>query len=380
MKRQIVAAVGAIVALAAVGADKSGRLSDSISWEITDSVLTVSGSGAMPSYAPAKLSGNPFQDERLAYGVHTIVIGEGVTEVGDFAFGSRGNVKGARVMRVGAAEAFSPLQSEYVCDGSPLYANVRSVVLPSTLKKVGQFAFTRVPITSVALPEGLEEIGYSAFANTGLRSLKLPQSLRRVGPEAFSTCLNLVAVDLNGLDLTLSNGCFFNCENLRMILHSGNVGGLSESTFRATSFESFREAELLAMLRSDGLENYLKANMPNRDTFAGTPEAYDARMARTVRAFYQNEATNAAVMFKLDDFRLLPYDEESGTCRVSSTNHGDMLIASDGATAALLRENWEQAVADMQPSYFTGNGSVRLQSVAFPLPDGRTLAASVLAR
>ena len=380
MKTRIFCCVlaGAVSAVTCA-ADYSGALSEAIRWEITDSVLTVSGAGKMPSYTPTKLNQNPFMDEELAFKVKAIVIGEGITKVGDFAFGSRGDVKGSRVQREGASKAFSPLQSETTNVGTPLFANVRSVILPSTLRSIGQFAFTRLPVQSILIPEGVEEIGYSAFANTALRLVKLPSTLKRVGPEAFSTCTSMKAVDLNNLSLNLSNGMFFNCEELRMIAHPSNVTGLSASTFGATPFEQFSEAEMLKMLQSDGLENYISRNMPNRATFAGTQEAYDARLAKTIDAYYQSEAANATVIFKLDVATLGAFDEATGTCRIQTVCHGPLLVSLTAAQAAMLRENWKSVSENVRLTYFPDNGTVRLQSVLYTLPDGTTLAASPLA-
>ena len=79
-------------------------------------------------------------------------------------------------------------------------AQLREIVLPSTLKKIGSDAFLRCSqLASVVFPEGLEEIGTHAFA--GCRSLTtvvLPSTLRELGEAAFSYCRALKEVAIPG--------------------------------------------------------------------------------------------------------------------------------------------------------------------------------------
>ena len=43
------------------------------------------------------------------------------------------------------------------------------VILPSTIKQIGDEAFSTTKISSVNLPEGLESIGWRAFWDTSLK-------------------------------------------------------------------------------------------------------------------------------------------------------------------------------------------------------------------
>lgn len=92
----------------------------------------------------------------MALGVHTIVIEEGITKIGNFSFGQRHDVRrGTRPQ---------------------LYANLRRIFLPQTLRKIGHHAFTRIPVRNVFLPDSIEDIGAAAFANSFLRYVKLSTS------------------------------------------------------------------------------------------------------------------------------------------------------------------------------------------------------------
>lgn len=59
------------------------------------------------------------------------------------------------------------------------------VVLPSTLKTIGECAFQGSAMTMLELNDGLESIGKQAFMNSNLDSLVIPDSVRTIEEEAF---------------------------------------------------------------------------------------------------------------------------------------------------------------------------------------------------
>ena len=94
-------------------------------------------------------------------------------------------------------------------------SKARSVTLPSTLKYIAAWAFTRTDLQSIVLPpsvkaignmafwsskqlssitfnEGLEVIGTTAFQSTAIESIILPKSLKKVENSAFCGTLNSV--------------------------------------------------------------------------------------------------------------------------------------------------------------------------------------------
>lgn len=59
MNKIILLIISASVIFAASGREYGGCLSNSINWHLSDSILTISGSGEMPSYSPSDLQRNP---------------------------------------------------------------------------------------------------------------------------------------------------------------------------------------------------------------------------------------------------------------------------------------------------------------------------------
>ena len=59
--------------------------------------------------------------------------------------------------------------------------------IPSTVTRIGEFAFARSGLTSIVIPEGVKEIGYGAFYHCDqLTQIQFPNSLEVIEPEAFS--------------------------------------------------------------------------------------------------------------------------------------------------------------------------------------------------
>ena len=132
----------------------SGTCGTNVNWSLNcDGVLTISGSGAMKDYnlnngvttAPWKVH---------VTSIRSVVIGEGVTKIGDYAF--------------------------YTCN------NITSVTIPSSVTSIGNYAFQNTALTSITIPNSVNIIGTYTFSNTALSSLTIPSSVTTIGAYAFS--------------------------------------------------------------------------------------------------------------------------------------------------------------------------------------------------
>lgn len=89
---------------------------------------------------------------------------------------------------------FEPTGEYYRFDAPVLeckdYTNycVKSVVLPKSLKEIGDRAFTNCKVlTHVDIPEGVERIGKKAFYGCAeLKELTIPSSVKEIGEECFA--------------------------------------------------------------------------------------------------------------------------------------------------------------------------------------------------
>ena len=140
-----------------VSAAEGGSCGENVHWSFENGKLTISGTGAMDSYEiPDQRPWNHLYDQ-----VTAIVVEEGVTTVGNWAFNGM--------------------------------LNAESVTLPSTLDYIGLFAFIGCEkLTEVDLPQGLTGIGQQAFFNCyGLTEITIPGTVTFLDAGIFDSCTSL---------------------------------------------------------------------------------------------------------------------------------------------------------------------------------------------
>lgn len=155
------------------GEGYGGNCGENAAWRLTsDGTLTISGSGEMDNFSGYNNSGRPgwaiYTQSGTAHYVDSvnIVIEDGITNIGNFAFSSVHT------------------------------RNVKSVTLPATVTKIGTKAFIGSDLTNISFAgEGLETIGFCAFHTCkSLTSVYLPLSLTTISEAAFQYCYGLTDV------------------------------------------------------------------------------------------------------------------------------------------------------------------------------------------
>lgn len=115
--------------------------------------------------------------------------------------------------------------------GNPTQTNIKSVTIPSTVTSIGRNALGGcVGITAIVLPSSLKEIGESAFRCTGLNSIVLPNSLLTIGSYAFSGCSELNSVTLSSSLKQIGGYVFQNCSFTKLIIPP-TISSIGESAF-----------------------------------------------------------------------------------------------------------------------------------------------------
>ena len=136
-------------------AGASGKCGTNLTWSITGTTLTISGTGAMKDYAPGDVA--PW--DNYAKNITNIVISEGVTSIGEVAFFK--------------------------------FSEIKTIKLPQSLTKIGSYA-----------------LGGCA----GLTSVKIPNGVKTIGEKAFSTCVNLTRVTIReDLHKSITSDVFQKC-------------------------------------------------------------------------------------------------------------------------------------------------------------------------
>ena len=110
---------------------------------------------------------------------------------------------------------------------------ITSVVLPDTIKYIGECAFTECSnLTSITLAEGLTSIGEQAFRKcTGLTSITLPEGLTSIGDSTFFYCSGLTSITLAEGLTSIGEEAFAGCSGLENITLPEGLISIGELAF-----------------------------------------------------------------------------------------------------------------------------------------------------
>ena len=178
------------------GAVASGECGDDLTWsiDVEGGTLTISGTGAMRDYEEVvDAQGGRTSAPWYAYSPEKLVLEEGVTYIGEFAFHGCGFT--------GSLTLPESLTSIGTYAFSQCYGFTGSLVLPENLTSIGgaAFIFCRGFTGSLTLPKNLTSIEWDAFLGcSGLTSVTIPESVKEIGGGAFSNCSNLSSIIVDG--------------------------------------------------------------------------------------------------------------------------------------------------------------------------------------
>ncbi|MBR3613152.1 MAG: leucine-rich repeat protein [Bacteroidaceae bacterium] len=193
------------ISLVAIYKELFGSCGESATWSLNNGVLTIGGTGAMADYANANAT--PWKDYRTA--ITTIVVGEGITHIGNNAF------------RAFEAATSATLPSTLTSIGNDAFydcTNLADVEIPAGVTTIGFEAFCRCSsLTSVEIPAGITTIAEGAFSRTGLTSVTVPEGVTSIGAWAFDVCPNLAEVSLPSTLTSIGSYAFENSSNLTSI-------------------------------------------------------------------------------------------------------------------------------------------------------------------
>lgn len=267
-----------------VDSGECGAQGDNVTWTLTcDSIMFIRGTGAMASFSTNSTGQAPW----ASYGpqIRDIVIEEGVTSIGAYAFYNAGSyTNGAynNVRSVVIPSTVSTLSNNYfyqcplltvtinsdtivghasyssgsslhkifgaqvrkyiIGDGVKSIANsafhnqsadsLRSVVLPEGITSIGTWAFGYLEnLDSIALPSTLQSIGSDAFYGSGLKHIEIPAGVTDMGGQAFQNCDKLTSLTLQEGLTVIGTSAFANCTAIQEITIPQSIETISSGAF-----------------------------------------------------------------------------------------------------------------------------------------------------
>lgn len=116
-----------------------------------------------------------------------------------------------------------------------------SFEIPSSVKKIDDYAFSNTSLENVTMPNGLEAINTGAFDRCkDLLSVEIPQTVKEIGMFAFQNCAKLTSVVIPDQVKELKSFAFGYCVNLRDVIIGASVDEIDGSSFSGcSSLQSF---------------------------------------------------------------------------------------------------------------------------------------------
>ena len=202
-----------------------GTCGASLTWELSDSgTLTVSGNGEMDNYTyKSEMPWYKYIDQ-----IHAIVIEDGVTSIGDYAFYGM-----TKLTEITIAESVKKIGA-YAFKNSTSLADVQ---LPTSLTKLGESAFYGcTSLSKINIPEGLYTIWGYTFKNcTGLAEVTLPSTLIKIDEAAFYGCTALKELVIPDNVSIIGIYCFKNCTSLQTVTLPKKLQTIREAAFYGTA-------------------------------------------------------------------------------------------------------------------------------------------------
>ena len=116
--------------------------------------------------------------------IPSTIDGKTVVAIGDYAFGSKQLSTETSMLSKGNIQFMSNKEDNELA-AQQIIGDIKSVVIPSTVKSIGKEAFAYNQISSVTLSNGLETIGEVAFTKNQLTTITIPKSVTNIGSSAF---------------------------------------------------------------------------------------------------------------------------------------------------------------------------------------------------
>ena len=183
-------------------AEKASGTEGDISWTLEDGILTISGEEDMPDWQCYWGSYPPWYEYRD--NVTKVIIENGVTDIGNFAFFDMGNLL--------------------------------IVEIPESVTSIGEGALEDCEkLQSIDIPDSVTIMGEGALANTGLKSLKIPNGLTSITWHLLGCCKDLEKIEIPEGVTGLEFYCIHSCTSLKSITLPSSVNTLGAGVFYACS-------------------------------------------------------------------------------------------------------------------------------------------------
>ncbi|MGM9551562.1 MAG: leucine-rich repeat domain-containing protein [Clostridia bacterium] len=201
----------------------SGECGTNLTWVLADDgTLTISGTGDMTSWTST--SSVPWYSYRSS--IKSVVIGSGVTSIGQHAFYDCSSLTGVAIPNSVTSIGEGAFES---CSG------LTNVEIPNSVTSIGEGAFFDCNgLTSVTISDSVTSIGQSTFYGcSSLTDLEIGSSVKSIGLFAFYGCSSLTGVAIPDSVTSIGIATFLDCSSLTDVYYAGSEADWANITIGA---------------------------------------------------------------------------------------------------------------------------------------------------
>lgn len=198
----------------------------------TLTVSAVSENAKISAYAFNAASNSDENRKKIGQETGTLVIGDGVTIIGEYAFSECTKLKSVKIADTVTTIGKAAFRK----------SKIENITVPNTVTEIGDEAFYYcTSLKKVTLSNALKQINSCTFEGcSGLESVTIPESVQYVGRYAFLNCGNLKNLIIKSSEKKINfDASAFNFPGNTTVFYTGtkeqwnnNVTGLSKLKFK----------------------------------------------------------------------------------------------------------------------------------------------------
>ena len=221
----------------------TGNLTWALSGSGSNRTLTISGNDTMPNY-----SSNAQPWSSYLNSITTVIISNGVTTIGDYAFYICINLTSVTIPNSVTSIGLESFGGCY---------SLTSIIIPDSVKTIGNYAFSLcyslqtvnfnaincttmgtnvffgdTAFRTLNIGNKVKTIPNYAFSGrSSLTSVTIPDSVTSIGDGAFSNCSGFIFVTIGNNVTTIGNYVFYGCIGLTFVTIGNSVSTIGSSAF-----------------------------------------------------------------------------------------------------------------------------------------------------
>ena len=212
---------------------ESGTCGENLTWDLTDGVLTISGTGDMTNWEGSV----DVPWDRYRYSIKVVSIGNSVTSIGNYAFWKCSSLTSITI------------PNSVISIGDDAFEGCTGLTYPVYNAHVFAYMPTSF-VGAYSIPEGIKSIAGGAFKYcTGLTSITIPNSVTSIGFLAIFGCTGLTSPVYNthvfaymptsftgayaihdGIE-SIASAAFYGCTGLTSITIPNSVTNIGDAAF-----------------------------------------------------------------------------------------------------------------------------------------------------